>query len=91
MKPCLPSETGSFSGLVRRDGQKAAAQTNRLDAPRTHLPARLMGFVSLAKPEVLLLVLITTAAGSLMASESVDAWILFRATVGTGPVAAVEG
>jgi heme O synthase-like polyprenyltransferase len=38
-----------------------------------------MDFVSLTKPEVLLLVLITTAAGVVMASASLDPLILFEA------------
>jgi protoheme IX farnesyltransferase len=46
-----------------------------------------MDFVSLTKPEVLLLVLITTGAGCLMASASLDLLILFNALMGTALVA----
>src|SRR5437588_2399015 len=53
-------EMHALSGLVRRDGQQYGTPTNRLDAPQVLLPARLMDFVSLTKPEVLLLVLIAT-------------------------------
>ena len=81
------AEMDSFSGLVRRDGQTFGTQTNRLDTPQAHLPARLLDFVSLTKPEVLLLVLITTGAGCLMASDSLDPLTLFNALLGTALVA----
>jgi heme o synthase len=77
----------SLSGLVRTDGQRTGTQINRLDAPQTFLPARLMDFVSLTKPEVLLLVLIATGAGCLMASASLDPLIIFNAMIGTAFVA----
>lgn len=80
-------EMHALSGLVRTDGQMAGTQTNRLDAPQTFPPARLMDFVSLTKPEVLLLVLITTGAGCLMASASIDPLVLFNALMGTALVA----
>ena len=80
-------EMYSLSSLVRPDGQQPGTQINRLDAPQTLLPVRLMDFVSLTKPEVLLLVLITTAAGCLMASASLDSLILFNAVIGTALVA----
>lgn len=80
-------EMYSLSGLVRPDGHIPGTQTNRLDAPQTLPPARLMDFVSLTKPEVLLLVLITTGAGCLMASASLDPLILFNAIMGTALVA----
>ena len=73
--------------LVRHDGQRFGTQTNRLDAPRSHPPARLMDFVSLTKPEVLLLVLITTGAGCLMASSTIDLVLIFNALLGTALVA----
>ena len=78
-------QTNSVLGLVGPDGRRSGTQTNR--QTKTHLPARLMDFVSLTKPEVLLLVLITTAAGVLMASDSLEAWVMFNATIGTGLVA----
>src|SRR5215813_14722878 len=81
------AEMDSLSGLVRRDGQGLGTQVNRLDTPQAHLPARLMDFVSLTKPEVLLLVLITTGAGCLMASDSLDPLTLFNALLGTALVA----
>src|SRR6185503_9108310 len=85
----LAEETRAFSGLVRTDGPRPGTnQNNRLEAPQAHLPARLMDFVSLTKPEVLLLVLITTATGGSMASEWFDPWLLLNATIGTGLVAA---
>ena len=85
----LAEETRAFSGLVRTAGPRpGTSQNNRLDAPQALLPARLMDFVSLTKPEVLLLVLITTAAGGSMASNRFEPWILFNATIGTGLVAA---
>src|SRR5215813_6002824 len=77
----------SLSGWVRRDGQKDGTQTNTLEIPQAHLPARLMDFVSLTKPEVLFLVLITTGAGCLMASPSLDLLTLFNALIGTALVA----
>ena len=77
----------SLSGLVRRDGQQYGTQINRFDAPQALLPARLMDFVSLTKPEVLLLVLIATGAGCFMASASLDLLILFNAMMGTALVA----
>ena len=80
-------EMHSLSGLVRTDGQQYGTQINRLDAPQTLLPARLMDFVSLTKPEVLLLVLIATGAGCLMASATIDPLVLFNALVGTALVA----
>jgi len=46
-----------------------------------------MDFVSLTKPEVLLLVLIVTGAGCLLASPSIDVRILFNALLGTALVA----
>jgi protoheme IX farnesyltransferase len=46
-----------------------------------------MDFVSLTKPEVLLLVLITTGAGCLMASATLDPLTLFNALMGTALVA----
>src|SRR6185295_11666187 len=76
-------EMHALSGLVRTDDHRPGTQTNRLDAPQTLPPARLMDFVSLTKPEVLLLVLITTGAGCLMASASLDSLILFNAVLGT--------
>src|SRR5262245_26490953 len=75
------------SALVSRDDQKHGTQTNRLDKFQTHLPARLMDFVSLTKPEVLLLVLITTSAGCLMASATLDPLTLFNALMGTALIA----
>src|SRR5215470_15872610 len=81
------AEMNSLSGLVRRDGQQFGAHINRLDTPQAHLPALLMDFVSLTKPEVLLLVLITTGAGCLMASPSLDYLTLFNALLGTALVA----
>jgi len=80
-------ELHALSGLVRRDGQWPGTQTNRLGAPQALLPARLMDFVSLTKPEVLLLVLIATGAGCLMASASLDPLLLFNALLGTALVA----
>src|SRR5215831_6082417 len=77
----------SLSGLVRHDGHRYGTQTNRFDTSQAHLPARLMDFVSLTKPEVLLLVLITTGAGCLMASDSLDLLTLFNALLGTALVA----
>src|SRR4029077_11316299 len=77
----------SISSWVRRDRQRPGTQTNRLSAPHALLPARLIDFVSLTKPEVLLLVLITTAAGVVMASALVDPLILSDALVGTALVA----
>lgn len=78
--------TNSFLGLVGPDGRRPGTQTNR-QTTNTLLPARLMDYVSLTKPEVLLLVLITTAAGVFMASDSLEWWLLFNAIVGTGLVA----
>jgi len=46
-----------------------------------------MDFVSLTKPEVLLLVLIATGAGCLMASAALVPLILFNAVIGTALVA----
>jgi len=46
-----------------------------------------MDFVSLTKPEVLLLVLITTGAGCLMASATIDPVLIFNALMGTALVA----
>ena len=80
-------EMYSLSGLVRPDDHIPGTQINRLDAPQTLLPARLMDFVSLTKPEVLLLVLIATGAGCLMASTSLDPLVLFNAIMGTALVA----
>jgi protoheme IX farnesyltransferase len=73
--------------LVRVDGEAAAAQINRVTAPHSLLPSRLLDFISLTKPEVLLLVLIATGAGCLMASASLDLLILFNAMLGTALVA----
>jgi protoheme IX farnesyltransferase len=80
-------ELHALSGLVRPDDHRPGTQINRLDAPQTLPPARLMDFVSLTKPEVLLLVLITTGAGCLMASASLNPLILFNALMGTALVA----
>jgi heme o synthase len=80
-------ELHALSGLMRTDDHRHGAQINRLDAPQTLPPARLMDFVSLTKPEVLLLVLITTGAGCLMASASLDSLTLFNAMMGTALVA----
>src|SRR5215813_7542165 len=77
----------SLSGLVRHDGHRYGTQTNRFDTSQAHLPARLMDFVSLTKPEVLFLVLITTGAGCLMASPSLELLTLFNALLGTALVA----
>lgn len=78
----------ALSGLVRHDDHRPGTQTNRLDAPQTLPPARLMDFVSLTKPEVLLLVLIATGAGYLMASTSLlDPLVLFNVVLGTALVA----
>jgi protoheme IX farnesyltransferase len=46
-----------------------------------------MDFVSLTKPEVLLLVLIATGAGCLMASASLNSLVLLNAVLGTALVA----
>lgn len=73
--------------LVMIDDEAAAAQINRVNAPQTLPPSRLMDFVSLTKPEVLLLVLIATGAGCFMASASLDPLILFNAIMGTALVA----
>lgn len=80
-------EMHALSGLARRDGQQYGTPINRLDAPQAPVPARLMDFVSLTKPEVLLLVLIATGAGCLMASTSLDPLVLFNAVLGTALVA----
>src|SRR5215471_5451130 len=81
------AETNSLSGLVRPDGQRPGTSIEMADTPQTHLPARLMDFVSLTKPEVLFLVLKTTGAGCLMASPSLELLTLFHALVGTALVA----
>jgi len=73
--------------LVRVDGETGAAQINRVNAPQSLLPSRLLDFISLTKPEVLLLVLIATGAGCLMASAPLDLSVLFNAMVGTALVA----
>lgn len=80
-------EMPALSGLVRADVLRVGTPINRLDAPQSLRPARLMDFVSLTKPEVLLLVLITTGAGCLMASASFHPLILFNALVGTALLA----
>jgi len=82
------AETNSLSGLVRPDGQRPGTSIEMADTRQTHLPARLMDFVSLTKPEVLFLVLIATAAGCLMASDTLDPSTLFDAVLGTALVAA---
>jgi len=81
------AEMNSLSGLVRPDGQRLGTPIERLDVHQTHLPARLMDFVSLTKPEVLFLVLIATGAGCLMASATLDLLTLFHALLGTALVA----
>ena len=86
-KKPFTAKVTSLSGLVRHDGQRYGTQTNRFDTPQAHLPARLMDFVSLTKPEVLLLVLITTVAGCLMASPTLELLTLFNALIGTALVA----
>lgn len=73
--------------LVRGDGEAGAAQIIRVHAPQSLLPRRLLDFISLTKPEVLLLVLIATVAGCLMASAALDLSILINAIVGTALVA----
>jgi len=80
-------EMHALSGLVGRDGQQYGAPINRHNAPQAPLPGRLMDFVSLTKPEVLLLVLIATGAGCLMASAALVPLILFNAVIGTALVA----
>ena len=80
-------EMHALSSLVRRDGKRSGTQINRLDTPQFPPPARLMDFVSLTKPEVLLLVLIATGAGCLMASAALVPLILFNAVIGTALVA----
>lgn len=87
MRNQFAAEMNSLSGLVRHDGQRHGTQINRLDTPQAHPPAQLMDYVSLTKPEVLLLVLITTGAGCLMASASLELLTLFNALVGTALVA----
>ena len=82
------AETNSLSGLVRPDGQRPGTSIEMADTRQTHLPARLMDFVSLTKPEVLFLVLIATGAGCLMASDTLDPSTLFDAVLGTALVAA---
>ena len=80
------AEMGSLSGLVRSDGQRPGTPMEKLDTSQTLLRVRLMDFVSLTKPEVLLLVLIATGAGCLMASATVDPLTLFNALMGTAVI-----
>jgi len=49
--------------------------------------SRAKDFISLTKPEVLFLVLITTGLGCVMASESLNLIVLFHALIGTALVA----
>lgn len=49
--------------------------------------ARLMDFVTLTKPEVLFMVLMTTAAGSVMASSHFEPLMLVNALIGTALIA----
>jgi len=49
--------------------------------------SRAKDFISLTKPEVLFLVLITTSIGCVMASESLNLFALFHALIGTALVA----
>jgi protoheme IX farnesyltransferase len=50
-------------------------------------PSKLSDYLCLTKPEVTFLVLIATALGGFMASESPDLLVLFHAVLGTGLVA----
>jgi heme o synthase len=81
------AEASTLSGLTRHEGQLYGTQTTRFETQHAHSPSRLMDFVSLTKPEVLLLVLITTGAGCFMASPSLDYLTLFNALLGTALVA----
>jgi protoheme IX farnesyltransferase len=83
----LAAEMNSLSDLMRPDGRRLGTAIETLDTPPTHLPARLMDFVSLTKPEVLFLVLIATGAGCSMASATLDPLTLFKALLGTALVA----
>jgi protoheme IX farnesyltransferase len=80
-------DTHSLSGLAKSDGQTAAAQTGRVESPQSSVPSRLMDFAALTKPEVLFMVVLSTGAGSLMASGPVDLLTLFNAMLGTALVA----
>ena len=81
------SNRGFHLRLVRVDAGAGAAQILRVTARHSILPTRLMDFVSLTKPEVLLLVLIATGAGCLMASASLNSLVLLNAVLGTALVA----
>lgn len=59
-----------------------------LERTRPRLGALTRDYLELSKSRIVLMVLITTAAGFLFAAKSVDPWLLLHALVGTALVAA---
>lgn len=63
----------------RSTAMDAAAVTNSI--------SRAMDFIALIKPEITFMVLLATGVGSVMASTSLDSWVLLHALFGTALVA----
>jgi protoheme IX farnesyltransferase len=81
-----------FAGEIPRAprpqlGTQAAVSPGYSRGASRSLYHRLADFFTLTKPEVLFLVLITTAAGSIMASPGIDVVVLLDALIGTALIA----
>ena len=78
-------EQDARSGLVRLRRKAPHIPGSQARAVDPH--SRAKDYISLTKPEVLFLVLITTGLGCVMASESLNLLVLFHALIGTALVA----
>jgi UbiA prenyltransferase family len=77
----------SPSGIMPVGGSTAHAHRSAGPAHMAPLRSRAHDFLSLTKPRVLLLVLIATGLGCVMASEPLDLFVLAHALIGTVLVA----
>jgi len=83
-KSAIGSETLALIDKPMGNGYRSTA----MDAVAVTTPiSRAMDFVTLTKPEITFMVLLATGVGSVMASTSLDAWVLLHALFGTALVA----
>ena len=84
---CCPDETDSFSGLVRANEDDTEPHSVATVVGGRSRWSQMGDFISLTKPEVLFLVLITAGLGCVMALESLNLLTLLHVEIGTALVA----
>lgn len=87
MNPEIVASSDAAMGLVRVDDGDVASYPIIGATRSIHGRSRLQDYISLTKPEVLFLVLISAGLGCIMASESLDLLVLLHTLVGTALVA----